>query len=114
MISVGTSKKREIGNIKNNKSEMKNTVTEMKIHYRESTVEQIKQRIKSVIWKIRKQKTPNQNNKKKNELKNKNSLRSLWDNFKCTNIHIMGVPEGENQEQGIENQFEKNNDKKLP
>ena len=59
-----------------------------------------------MIWKIRKQKTPNQNNKKKNELKNKNSLRSLWDNFKCTNIHIMGVPEGENQEQGMENLFE--------
>ena len=26
---------------------------------------------------------------------NKDSVRSLWDKFKCTNICIMGVPEGE-------------------
>ena len=23
------------------------------------------------------------------------SVRSLWDNFRCSNIHIIGVPEGE-------------------
>ena len=26
------------------------------------------------------------------------SLRDLWDNIKCTNIHIIGVPEGEERE----------------
>ena len=26
---------------------------------------------------------------------NKDSLRDLWDNIKCTNICIIGVPEGE-------------------
>ena len=35
------------------------------------------------------------------------SVRSLWDNLKHTNIHIMGVPEGEEREQEIENPFEK-------
>ena len=27
--------------------------------------------------------------------KNEDNLRDLWDNIKCTNIHIIGVPEGE-------------------
>ena len=39
---------------------------------------------------------------------------NLWDNFKCSNIRIIGVPEGEEKEQGIENLFEKNNARKLP
>ena len=29
------------------------------------------------------------------------------DNMKCNNIHIIGIPEGEKEEQGIENLFEK-------
>ena len=33
-------------------------------------------------------------------------LRNLWDNFKSTNIWIIGVPEGEEEEQEIENLFE--------
>ena len=27
--------------------------------------------------------------------KNEDSINSLWDNFKSSNIHIIGVPEGE-------------------
>ena len=30
--------------------------------------------------------------------RNGDSLRELWDSIKCTNIHIMGVPEGEKRE----------------
>ena len=37
--------------------------------------------------------------------KNEERLRNLWDNFKCSNIQIVGVPEEE--EQKIENLFEK-------
>ena len=29
---------------------------------------------------------------------NEESLRELWDNVKCTNICIIGVPEGEQRE----------------
>ena len=52
------------------------------------------------------EKTPNQNiEKKKESKKSETSVRSLWDNFKRTNIHIM--PEGEEREQKIENLFKK-------
>ena len=54
-------------------------------------MELMKQRIKSEIWKIRKQKTPNQNSKKKKESKkNEDSIRCFWDNFKCTYIPYHG------------------------
>ena len=45
----------------------------------------------------------NQDLKKKNEGK----FRNLWDNFKCTNIQIIGVPGGEEKEQEPENLLEK-------
>ena len=35
--------------------------------------------------------------------KNKESLRNVWDNFKRSNIQIICVPEGEEEEQEIEN-----------
>ena len=73
----------------------------------------MKPRIKSIVWNIRKQKATNQNNKKKNSPKYEDSVSSLWDNFKWSNIHIIGVPEGEEKEQEIGNLFEKNNERKL-
>ena len=39
--------------------------------------------------------------------KNEERLRNLWDNFKHSNILIIGVPEGEEEEQEIENLLEK-------
>ena len=38
--------------------------------------------------------------------KNEERLRNLLDNLKCSNIWIIGVPEGEEQQQEIENLFE--------
>ena len=38
---------------------------------------------------------------------NEERLRNLWDNFKCPNIQIIGVPEGEEEEQETENLLEK-------
>ena len=44
---------------------------------------------------------------KKQELKkNEERPRNLWDNFKCSNMWVIGVPEGEEQQQEIENLFE--------
>ena len=33
-------------------------------------------------------------NIEKRTKRSEDSLRDLWDNIKCTNIHIIGVPEG--------------------
>ena len=33
-------------------------------------------------------------------------LKNLWENFKCSNIQIIGVPEGKEEKQGIENLLE--------
>ena len=38
--------------------------------------------------------------------RNEESLRELWDNVKCTNICIIGVPEGEEREKGTEKIFQ--------
>ena len=32
--------------------------------------------------------------------RNEDSLRDLWENIKCNNIRIIGVPEGEEREKG--------------
>ena len=56
----------------------------------------------------KKQKTTNQNNRKKTrDQKNTDSVSSLWDDFKRSNIHIIGVPEGEKKKKEIGNLLEK-------
>ena len=44
--------------------------------------------------------------KKQKFKKNEERLRNLQDNFKRSNIWIIGVPEGEEKEQKIENLFQ--------
>ena len=44
--------------------------------------------------------------KKQEFKKNEKRLRNLQDIFKCSNIQIIGVPEGEEEKQIIENLFE--------
>ena len=39
-------------------------------------------------------------NKEKRMKRNEDSLRDLWDNIKCTNIQILGVPEEEEKKKG--------------
>ena len=43
---------------------------------------------------------------KKQQFKKMERLLNLFDNLKCSNIWIIGVPEGEEQQQEIENLFE--------
>ena len=45
--------------------------------------------------------------KKQEVKKNEERLRNLQDILKCSNIRIIGVPEGEEEEQKTENLFEK-------
>ena len=44
---------------------------------------------------------------KKESPQNEDSINNLWDNFKRSNICIIGLPEGEEKEQEIGNLFEK-------
>ena len=46
--------------------------------------------------------------------KNEDSISSLWDNFKRSNICIIGVPGGEEKEQGTGNLFEKTMKENFP
>ena len=45
-------------------------------------------------------------NKVKRMKRTEESLRDLWDNIKCTNIQIIGVPEDEEEKKGYEKIFE--------
>ena len=83
---------------------MKDTLTEMRNSLQgiNSTVDEAKNPITDLEYK--KQKTPNQNIKKKKRIqKNENGIKILWDNFKLTNIHIIGMLEEEEKEQEIGN-----------
>ena len=48
-----------------------------------------------------------QRRKKKRIKRNENNLRDLWDNVKCPNIRITGVPEEEDKRKRHKNIFEK-------
>ena len=76
----------------------------------------MKLRIKSMIWNIKKKKQPIRTTKRKKNPKKKNedSISSLWDNFKRSNIHVIGIPEGEEKEQEFENLFEKTMKENFP
>ena len=50
--------------------------------------------------------TTAEQNKEKRRKIIEDSLRDLWDNIKCTNIQIIGVPEGEQREKGPKKIFE--------
>ena len=93
---------KDLEELKNKQTEMNNTITEMK-----NTLEEINSRITEAEW-LRDLEdrvvefTAAEQNKEKRMKRNEDSLRDLWDNIKCTNIHIIGVPEGEEREKGLE------------
>ena len=50
--------------------------------------------------------TTAEQNKEKRTKRIEDSLRDLWDNIKCTNIQIIGVPEEEKKKKGTGKIFE--------
>ena len=50
--------------------------------------------------------TTAEQNKEKRMKRTEDSLRELWDNFKRTNIRMIGVPEEEEKKKGTEKIFE--------
>ena len=51
--------------------------------------------------------THNEQGKEKRLRKNEEELREMQENMKRNNIRIVGIPQGEEEEQGIENLLEK-------
>ena len=75
--------------------------------YREPIVMGRKPRLKSTVWTGRKKEIANQKRMKNQIQKNEERVRNLCNNIKCSNIRIIGVPEGEEGEQEIENLLER-------
>ena len=50
--------------------------------------------------------TAAEQNTEKRMKRNEGSLRDLWDSIKCTNIHIIGVPQRKKRDKGPEKIFE--------
>ena len=50
--------------------------------------------------------TSEEQNKVKRMKRTEDNLRDLWDNIRCTNILIIGVPEEEEKKKGYEQIFE--------
>ena len=72
--------------------------------YREPIVMGRKPGLRSMMWTRRKQETSNQKRMKKQEFKKmRRGLGTSRTSFKHSNIRIIGVPEGEEEEQKIEN-----------
>ena len=91
---------------------MKDTLVEIKnnLQGNNSRVDEAENQINDLEHKEAKKerkKTIRTTRRKKNPKKTEDSESSLWDNFKRSKTHIIGVPEGKEKEQEIGNLFEK-------
>ena len=92
---------KDLEELKNKQTEVNNTINEMK-----NTLEGITSRITEAEEQISDLEdrmvefTSMEQNKEKRMKRNEDSLRDLWDNIKCHNIHIIGVQEGAEREKG--------------
>ena len=71
-----------------------------------SRLDEAEDRISQLEDKVEKNSQKDQE-KEKRLRKNEEGLREMQDNMKCNNIRIIGIPEGGEEEQGIESLFEK-------
>ena len=100
--------KKEIETINKGQEEMKNTISEWKntVEGMKSRLDEAEDRISELEDKVEKN-TQKEHKKEKRLRKNEEVIREMQDNMKCNNICIIGILEGEEEEQEIENQFEK-------
>uniref|UniRef100_A0A8D0RXL4 L1 transposable element RRM domain-containing protein n=1 Tax=Sus scrofa TaxID=9823 RepID=A0A8D0RXL4_PIG len=93
---------------------MQNTITEIKNALEEanSRIQEAEERINKVEDRL--EGITNSEQKREKILKtNEESLRELWDNVKCTNIRIIGVP-GEERREGDRRNSPRDNSPKPP
>ena len=89
---------KDLEELKNKQTEINNTLEGIisRITEAEGQINDLEDRMVEV--------TATERNIEKRTKRNEDSQRDLWDNIKCTNIHILAVPEGE--EKGPEKIFE--------
>ena len=98
---------KDIEELKNKYTETNNTITEIKntlkgINSSISEAEEWISELEDKMVEI----TSEEQNKVKRMKRTEDSLRDLWDDIKCTNIQIIGVPEEEEKKKGYEKIFE--------
>ena len=73
----------------NTKTKVRNTLegNNSRINEAEELISELEERVVEI--------TAAEQNKEKRMKRKEDSLRNLWDNIKCTNIHIIGVAEAE-------------------
>ena len=86
---------------------MQNTITEIKnsLEAANSRIQEAEEQISEVEDRLGEIMDAEQKREKRLKT-NEESLRELWNNVKCTNIHIIGVVEGEEREKGTEKIFQ--------
>ena len=98
---------KDIEEIKNKQTEMNNTITKIKntlegnnsrIIESEEWISELEDRMVEI--------TAEDQNKAKRKKRIEDSLRDLWDNIKCTNIWVVGIPEEEEKKKDTEKIFE--------
>ena len=101
------SMKKEIETRNKNKEEMNNKTSEIKntLEGITSRLDEAEDQISELEDKVEKN-TQKDKEKEKRLRENEEVVRELQNNMKCNNIHIIGIPEGE-EEHEIENLFEK-------
>ena len=81
------------------KENMKATQSELKQNIQGTNSEGKETRIQINNWEQKEELSIQlEQNEETRIQKNEERLRNLWDNFKCSNTQIIGVPEGEDKE----------------
>ena len=99
--------KKDLEELKRKQTMMNKTINEIKnsLEGINSRITEAEERISDLQDKIL-EITITRQNKEKRMKRIEDSLRDHWDNIKCTNIRITGVPEEEEAKKGTENIFE--------
>ena len=89
--------------LKSKQTMMNNTINEIKnsLERINSRITEAEKRVSDLEDKTVKI-TIAEQNKEKRMKRNEDSLREFWDNIKCTNIRIIGVPEEKEKKKGTE------------
>ena len=93
---------KDLEELKSKQTVMNNTITETKntLEGINSRITEAEERISELVDRMVEISDAEQN-KEKRMRRMEDSLRDLWDNIKCTNIRIIGVPEEEEKKNGL-------------